>query len=393
MKYFAYGSNLSRIQIKRRCRSANLVSIGILHGYQFLINQRGYATIRKNKRYHVHGAIWDISQSDKRILDMYEGVRSDNYYVDTVTISTERGDIEAITYIDNRCKHDAPNDGYLEKIIYGAYNLGIDHQYITDVLEPWGDRPITNKTVKTKKRKPVSDMVDWSWQPSKRTKIESEFDDDESTHVHDMMCDAITDEDWETVIDLLREHDKREWQYAIDQQLIDQIVPNGITEPASDDYLMYDTWYGDDPIDHNMIQHHDIENYEQYPLFVYGTLKRGFHNHRVMEAAGGHNRVIARTADQYPLVVDGLPYLLNHCGKGHRVFGEVYDINDITPVDRFESHPSFYCRHLVDVQVGDLSGTRTIKAWVYFLNGDHKDHLINQSVSIYTGNKYNTAAR
>jgi len=102
-------------------------------------------------------------------------------------------------------------------------------------------------------------------------------------------------------------------------------------------------------------------------VFVYGTLKRGFGNHRVMQRAGSEFVCCGTMVERYPLVVSGLPYLLDLPGQGHRVEGEIYRVNSAegrSALDRLEGHPCFYERRLTDI-VGDDRETYT--AWVYFL--------------------------
>ncbi|KAA8572454.1 hypothetical protein EYC84_003074 [Monilinia fructicola] len=43
--YFAYGSNLSLTQMKARCPNSTYYGLGVLQGYRWIINQRGYANI------------------------------------------------------------------------------------------------------------------------------------------------------------------------------------------------------------------------------------------------------------------------------------------------------------------------------------------------------------
>ncbi|MBE2202970.1 MAG: gamma-glutamylcyclotransferase [Chthoniobacterales bacterium] len=102
-------------------------------------------------------------------------------------------------------------------------------------------------------------------------------------------------------------------------------------------------------------------------VFVYGTLKRGFGNHRVMADAGGEFICEGRTVTPLPLVAQGLPFLLDQPGHGHRVEGEVYRVGDSRGwdrLDRLEGHPDFYRRRLIEVEGTD--GDR-YEAWAYFI--------------------------
>lgn len=104
-------------------------------------------------------------------------------------------------------------------------------------------------------------------------------------------------------------------------------------------------------------------------VFVYGTLKRGFHNHNRHLANSGTTFLgKASTISKYDLVVMGLPYLLPGEGE-HRVRGELYEVSDavLASLDRLEGHPTFYQRHQIYVQPDE--GAPVI-AWVYFYQGD-----------------------
>lgn len=67
-------------------------------------------------------------------------------------------------------------------------------------------------------------------------------------------------------------------------------------------------------------------------VFTYGTLKRGFSNHVLMEdliRSGDASYVgVYRTRERFPLVCGPyrVPFLLNFPGRGQRVYGEVYAV-------------------------------------------------------------------
>ncbi|MEO1695369.1 MAG: gamma-glutamylcyclotransferase family protein [Pseudomonadota bacterium] len=64
------------------------------------------------------------------------------------------------------------------------------------------------------------------------------------------------------------------------------------------------------------------------PVFVYGTLKRGYPNYRAYLASATYLGD-ARTLDPYPLVIGGryrTPFLFDEPGRGARVDGELFEV-------------------------------------------------------------------
>lgn len=94
-----------------------------------------------------------------------------------------------------------------------------------------------------------------------------------------------------------------------------------------------------------------------YLVFVYGTLKQGFSNNRLLRNC----RYKDATASGIELHNGpGFPYAMR--GEGI-TYGELYEVNDETlaSLDALEGHPIFYNRELTPVQAGGTS----CEAWVY----------------------------
>ncbi|KAJ7949910.1 Gamma-glutamylcyclotransferase, AIG2-like [Quillaja saponaria] len=79
-------------------------------------------------------------------------------------------------------------------------------------------------------------------------------------------------------------------------------------------------------------------------IFTYGTLKRGFFNHTLMQDLihNGHAAFVGSylTAEKYPLVYGPywVPFLINLLGSGNRVEGELYTVSTrgLVQIDELE---------------------------------------------------------
>jgi gamma-glutamylaminecyclotransferase len=97
---------------------------------------------------------------------------------------------------------------------------------------------------------------------------------------------------------------------------------------------------------------------------VYGTLKRGYNNYnnylRRSVYLGSGN-----TQDKYPLIIEGLPYMVNQKGLGHNVEVDVFKVGDevLKNLDTLEGHPRWYRREEIPVK---LASGKVLKCWTYF---------------------------
>ena len=98
-------------------------------------------------------------------------------------------------------------------------------------------------------------------------------------------------------------------------------------------------------------------------LFVYGTLKRGYHNNFYLEGSKFIGEDL--TVNKYFMAVSGyIPFVfedwMEHEFKGF-IKGEVYLVDSFTlkKIDRLENHPYDYRRKKVKLK-------RFGEAWLYF---------------------------
>ena len=95
------------------------------------------------------------------------------------------------------------------------------------------------------------------------------------------------------------------------------------------------------------------------PVFVYGTLKRGYPNYDE-SLLGAYFREIASSREAFPLVVANRfysPVLIDEPGAGFPVSGELYCVTEtvLARLDEMESvgKPGGYHRELIDIELQD----------------------------------------
>ncbi len=118
-----------------RCPDAADPRPAVLSHHDWLINQRGVATVEPFAGNQVHGVLWQISDGDLAVLDSAEGVPV-RYRRDRLTVHTNNGPSPAWVYIDHRVTPGPPRPGYLPRIIDGAVHHGLPQRWI-DFLRRW----------------------------------------------------------------------------------------------------------------------------------------------------------------------------------------------------------------------------------------------------------------
>ena len=133
--YFAYGSNLSVTQMAQRCPDAVDPHPATLADHDWLINERGVATVEPFDGGEVHGILWQVSDDDLATLDRAEGVPV-RYRRDRLKVDTDGGPVEAWVYIDHRVEPGAAREGYLERVIAAAGHHGLPARWV-EFLHRW----------------------------------------------------------------------------------------------------------------------------------------------------------------------------------------------------------------------------------------------------------------
>lgn len=174
--YFAFGSNLSSTQMRSRCPGAAGLGLAFLPGYDFIINERGFANVvvrttatttatagsststttttpgdgsRGGGGGGVYGVLYRLSSpAEKERLDGYEGVpwAYEDLVLDVEQLSGGGGSgttsvtvVRALVYVDRaRVKPSAPRDEYVVRMNAGIREAGAEwglpRGYVRDVM-------------------------------------------------------------------------------------------------------------------------------------------------------------------------------------------------------------------------------------------------------------------
>jgi len=125
--YFAYGSNLYLFQMKRRCKdSVFLKKIRLVNFKLTFRSKYRAADIEPKKNSIVPGALFEISKSDERKLDVYEDFPKlyEKYYFYYYGK-------KVMTYtMVNKSPFRYPTERYLNIVKRGYKNCGLDFKYL-----------------------------------------------------------------------------------------------------------------------------------------------------------------------------------------------------------------------------------------------------------------------
>ena len=132
MLYFAYGSNLNLFQMKRRCKDSVFIKKYELKGYRLNFRSKYRAAdIEKSKNSLVPGALFEISKSDEKKLDVYE-----DYPILYKKLYFTYYNKKVMTYIMvNKTEFRYPTERYLNVVKRGYKDCKLDTKYLKVALQ------------------------------------------------------------------------------------------------------------------------------------------------------------------------------------------------------------------------------------------------------------------
>jgi gamma-glutamylcyclotransferase (GGCT)/AIG2-like uncharacterized protein YtfP len=135
--YFAYGSNLHKDQMSRRCPAAEPLGPLILRDTRLVF--RGVADVIHAPGFECRGGIWRITPACEAALDRYEGYRPDGggmYAKEYVEIAgLPDGETEIMLYTMNSTGIYPPSDYYYAVLQEGYRDFGLKQAGLKAALE------------------------------------------------------------------------------------------------------------------------------------------------------------------------------------------------------------------------------------------------------------------
>ena len=123
----------------RRCPENKFVGLGILRGWKWFINDRGYANVIRSPQDLVYGLVYEISPSDEAKLDQHEEVpqiyTKEMLVIDLQSgVSGEKSLVPSLVYVDGkRVEEGEPRKEYIHRMNMGisdAAERGLPRWYI-----------------------------------------------------------------------------------------------------------------------------------------------------------------------------------------------------------------------------------------------------------------------
>ncbi len=144
--YFAYGSNMNRAAMARRCPGARAIGLATLEGHKFFVGIDGWGSVKPSAGGTVHGVLWRLTARDIAALHAYELLHQGLYDVRHLPVRSGGKRVRAMIYLLRRKARGKPKPGYVEMIAASARAWRLPEAYVRSV-ERWSVSRFTGARV------------------------------------------------------------------------------------------------------------------------------------------------------------------------------------------------------------------------------------------------------
>jgi gamma-glutamylcyclotransferase (GGCT)/AIG2-like uncharacterized protein YtfP len=136
MLHFAYGSNMSRMLMHRRCPTAAPIGSARLDGWRFIITRDGYASVVPGPGETVQGILWRLKPRDLAAVNAYESLDSGLYRRRMLPVTWGGQRVAALVYVARERRVGRPRPGYQELVVQAAREWEMPDDYVR-ALQRW----------------------------------------------------------------------------------------------------------------------------------------------------------------------------------------------------------------------------------------------------------------
>jgi gamma-glutamylcyclotransferase (GGCT)/AIG2-like uncharacterized protein YtfP len=130
--YFAYGANMERAAMRRRCPGATPLGTARLAGWAYVI-AAGYGSIAPASGKSVFGVLWRLTARDLAALNIFESLDSGLYRRALVTVQAGRERKRVLVYVGQHGGRRRPMPGYQERLVAAATEWQLPERYLGEL--------------------------------------------------------------------------------------------------------------------------------------------------------------------------------------------------------------------------------------------------------------------
>jgi hypothetical protein len=134
--HFAYGSNMSRAQMGKRCPGARALGTATLRHWRFVIGAEGHGSIAPRPGALVHGVLWWVGPRELAAINAYENIDSGLYIRRSLSVRFGASLLPALVYILRRLGEGRARPGYVHLVIEAARDWELPEPYV-HALQRW----------------------------------------------------------------------------------------------------------------------------------------------------------------------------------------------------------------------------------------------------------------
>lgn len=128
--HFAYGANMVRTAMARRCPTAAVLGPAVLADHRFAIVRGGYGTVLPARGARVWGVLWRLGRGDEDALDRFEEVADGLYRRERRVVCAAGRRVPALVYVATSVEPGHARAAYLAAIVAAAQSFGLPADYV-----------------------------------------------------------------------------------------------------------------------------------------------------------------------------------------------------------------------------------------------------------------------